>query len=240
MGGGICCPAPPCPTEWPLPPDNHFDFVCRYASKDIKILVVANPANTNCLILKSAAPSIAAENFSALTYLDHNRARAQIAIRLNTAVENVTKTCIWGNHSSTQVPDANNGVVTIDGVTRSIPEAIGDDAWLAGPFVKTVQTRGAAVIKARKLSSAMSVRNAARTKKTSDHHRTPPRSSARPSSPLCAKLIHSLCCPAGRCYFRLPTRSPATFAPGSLPGPPRTTLPRLPSSLTAATASRRG
>jgi len=132
----------------------------QYASKDIKILVVANPANTNCLILKSAAPSIAAENFSALTYLDHNRARAQIAIRLNTAVENVTKTCIWGNHSSTQVPDANNGVVTIDGVTRSIPEAIGDDAWLAGPFVKTVQTRGAAVIKARKLSSAMSAANA--------------------------------------------------------------------------------
>ena len=164
-GAGVgCAPPPPARNvDRLLPSDNRFYVVRRYASKDIKILVVANPANTNCLILKSAAPSIPAENFSALTYLDHNRARAQIAIRLNTAVANVTKTCIWGNHSSTQVPDANNGVVTIDGVSRAIPEAIGDDAWLGGEFVKTVQTRGAAVIKARKLSSAMSVRDCAVT-----------------------------------------------------------------------------
>jgi len=132
----------------------------QYASKNIKVLVVANPANTNCLILRNAAPSVPAQNFTALTYLDHNRGKGQLAIRLGTTVDNVKRFCIWGNHSSTQVPDPNNGTVTIDGVERSIVEAIGDDNWLNTDFVKMIQTRGAAVINARKLSSAMSAANA--------------------------------------------------------------------------------
>jgi len=102
-----------------------------------------------------------------LTFLDHNRGKGQIAIRLGTNVDNIKNFCIWGNHSATQVPDPNNGTVTINGVDRGIVEAVGDDAWLNEDFVKMIQTRGAAVIKARQLSSAMSAANA-----IGDHVRT--------------------------------------------------------------------
>lgn len=126
-----------------------------YASTNVKVLVVANPANTNCLILKSAAPKVPAENFTALTFLDHNRAKAQLAIKLQCSIADIKKVCIWGNHSSTQVPDASNG--TVNG--NPIVSTINDGMWMS-EWVQTVQTRGAAVINARKLSSAMSAANA--------------------------------------------------------------------------------
>jgi len=128
----------------------------KYASRNVKVLVVGNPANTNCLICKHFAPSIPEENFSALTRLDHNRAKAQIAKRLNTAVANVKNVIIWGNHSSTQYPDVNHGQVS----GKTIREAVNDDSYLNQEFIKTVQVRGAAIIEARKLSSAMSAAQA--------------------------------------------------------------------------------
>jgi len=138
----------------------------KYASSNIKVLVIANPANTNCLILQTAAPKVPKENFTALTFLDHNRARGQIALKLGVSAGDVRKVCIWGNHSSTQVPDATFGEVTKDGATAKIVDSV-DCAWLDGDFVKTVATRGAAVIAARQKSSAMSAANA-----IGDHIRT--------------------------------------------------------------------
>lgn len=128
----------------------------QYASRNVKVLVVGNPANTNCLICKHYAPSIPAENFSALTRLDHNRAKAQIAMRLNLPVTQVKNVIIWGNHSSTQYPDVSHG----SAAGKVIREAIQDDTYLNGEFIKTVQVRGAAIIEARKLSSAMSAAQA--------------------------------------------------------------------------------
>jgi malate dehydrogenase len=129
-----------------------------WAKKTVKVLVVGNPANTNCLVAQLSAPSIPKENFTALTRLDHNRAKAQIALRLNVPPNTVHNTFIWGNHSSTQYPDPNHGYVgSPDKYIRSV---VGDDAWLNGDFIKTVQQRGAAIIKARKLSSAGSAANA--------------------------------------------------------------------------------
>ncbi|EFC46229.1 malate dehydrogenase [Naegleria gruberi] len=132
----------------------------KYSKKSVKVLVVGNPANTNCLIAKTYAPSIPAENFSALTRLDHNRAKAQVADRLGVNVSDVHNVTIWGNHSSTQYPDVSHGYVTINGEKKSITEAVNDDAWLKGDFISTVQKRGAAVIAARKLSSATSAAKA--------------------------------------------------------------------------------
>ncbi|XP_025104758.1 malate dehydrogenase, cytoplasmic-like [Pomacea canaliculata] len=134
----------------------------QFANKDIKVLVVGNPANTNALICSFYAPSIPRENFSCMTRLDQNRAQAQIAARLgvrNDAVENVI---IWGNHSSTQFPDVRHATVEISpGKRIPVYDAVKDDNYLKNEFVTTVQTRGAAVIKARKLSSAMSAAKAA-------------------------------------------------------------------------------
>eukprot|EP00882_Tetradesmus_deserticola_P004325 GHRQ01004569.1.p1 GENE.GHRQ01004569.1~~GHRQ01004569.1.p1 ORF type:complete len:343 (+),score=181.72 GHRQ01004569.1:150-1178(+) len=125
----------------------------QHASKDVKILVIANPANTNALMLKEHAPSIPPENITAMTRLDHNRALSQIAVRAGTHVTNVSNVIIWGNHSSTQYPDVNHG--TADG--RPIRQVLAADSeWLDKEFVDVVQQRGAAVIKARGLSSAMS------------------------------------------------------------------------------------
>ncbi|XP_064623771.1 malate dehydrogenase, cytoplasmic-like [Lineus longissimus] len=132
-----------------------------HAKKTIKVLVVGNPANTNALITQVNAPSIPKENFSALTRLDQNRAQAQIAARVGVACNAVKNVTIWGNHSSTQYPDVNHGTVTLaDASCKPVPAAVQDDAWLKGDFIKTVQTRGAAIIKARKLSSAMSAAKA--------------------------------------------------------------------------------
>jgi len=132
----------------------------QYAKKTVKVLVVGNPANTNCLITLTSAPSIPKENFSALTRLDHNRAKSQIALRLKTNVQSVHNVIIWGNHSSTQFPDANHGIVHTPAGAVPIRKAVGDDAWLKADFVKIVQQRGGAVIKARKLSSAASAAKA--------------------------------------------------------------------------------
>lgn len=133
----------------------------KHAKKDVKVLVVGNPANTNALICSHYAPSIPKENFTAMTRLDQNRGRAQIAQKLSTDIENVKNVIIWGNHSATQFPDVANGSVTLNGAQKSIPEAVNDSAYLQGPFVETVQKRGASVIAARKMSSAMSAAKAA-------------------------------------------------------------------------------
>ncbi|XP_031501776.1 malate dehydrogenase, cytoplasmic-like isoform X2 [Nymphaea colorata] len=133
----------------------------QHAAADCKVLVVANPANTNALILKEFAPSIPAHNITSLTRLDHNRALAQISERLNVDVSDVKNVAIWGNHSSTQYPDANHAIVTTNQGERPVPELLADGEWLRGEFIKVVQERGAEIIKARKLSSAMSAAGAA-------------------------------------------------------------------------------
>jgi len=127
------------------------------AKKSAHILVVGNPANTNCLIAAANAPNIPAENFSAMTRLDHNRALAALAQKASTDVTQVKKMVIWGNHSATQVPDISN--TTIKG--KSAKEVIGDDKWVKDTFIPEVQQRGAAIIKARGASSAASAANAA-------------------------------------------------------------------------------
>lgn len=138
----------------------------KVARKDVKVLVVGNPANTNALICSKYAPSIPKENFTAMTRLDQNRAQSQLAAKVGVPVQNVKNVIIWGNHSSTQFPDASNAVVTVDGAEKPIPAVINDDEYLKTTFVSTVQKRGAAVIAARKMSSALSAAKAA-----SDHMR---------------------------------------------------------------------
>jgi len=129
----------------------------QHAKKSVKVLVVGNPANTNALICSFYAPSIPKENFSAMTRLDQNRAKAQISLKVGADIADIKKVTIWGNHSSTQFPDASQA--TVSGKPLSV-----DSDWLQTEFVPTVQKRGAAVIAARKLSSAMSAAKAA-----SDH-----------------------------------------------------------------------
>uniref|UniRef100_A0A6B2F626 Malate dehydrogenase n=1 Tax=Bothriechis nigroviridis TaxID=88079 RepID=A0A6B2F626_BOTNI len=132
----------------------------KYAKKTVKVIVVGNPANTNCLIASKSAPTIPKENFSCLTRLDHNRAKSQIALKVGVTAKDVKNGIIWGNHSSTQYPDVNHAKVKIQGKYTGVYEAVKDDNWLKGDFITTVQQRGAAVIKARKLSSAMSAAKA--------------------------------------------------------------------------------
>jgi malate dehydrogenase len=127
------------------------------AADDVRVLVVGNPCNTNCLIARSNAPDVPAERWFAMMRLDQNRGKALLAKRAGVGPEDVANLAVWGNHSATQFPDARNA--TIDG--RPVPELIDDKEWLTGEFVKTVQQRGAAVIKARGLSSAASAANAA-------------------------------------------------------------------------------
>merc|ERR1712112_579267 len=129
----------------------------KLAKKSVKVLVVGNPANTNALIISHYAPSIPKENFSAMTRLDQNRAASQLAIKVGARVQDVRKMTIWGNHSSTQFPDAFHA--TING--KSVASLINNDAWIQNEFIPIVQKRGAAVIAARKLSSAMSAAKAA-------------------------------------------------------------------------------
>jgi len=133
----------------------------QYAKKTVKVLVVGNPANTNAYLAMTNAPSIPRENFSALTRLDHNRAKAQIAARLGLPIGAVHNVVIWGNHSSTQYPDVSHGhICGGNGAKTPINDAIKDHAWLQGEFITIVQQRGAAIIKARKLSSAASAAKA--------------------------------------------------------------------------------
>jgi len=140
--------------------ESQGKSIDQYAKKTIKVLVVGNPANTNCLVCMKNAPSIPKENFSCMTRLDQNRAQAQIAGRLEVPCNAVQNVIIWGNHSSTQFPDAAHASVDINGQKDSVRAAVKDDDWLNGDFIKTVQVRGASVIKARKLSSAMSAAKA--------------------------------------------------------------------------------
>uniref|UniRef100_A0A8D8Q028 Malate dehydrogenase n=1 Tax=Cacopsylla melanoneura TaxID=428564 RepID=A0A8D8Q028_9HEMI len=138
------------------------DALDKFAKKIIKVLVVGNPANTNALICSKYAPSIPKENFSAMTRLDQNRAQAHIAAKLGIPVDQVKNVIIWGNHSKTQYPDVRNATVVMpNGATMSVHDAIKDEEYLKNAFVETIQTRGAAVIAARKMSSAMSAAKAA-------------------------------------------------------------------------------
>ena len=128
-----------------------------HAAKDVRVLVVGNPCNTNCLIAQRNAPDVPADRFFAMTRLDQNRAQAQLAKKAGVSISDVKHVTIWGNHSATQYPDARNA--TIGG--KKAFDVIGDHEWLDGDFIKTVQQRGAAIIKARGLSSAASAANAA-------------------------------------------------------------------------------
>jgi malate dehydrogenase len=128
-----------------------------HAASDIRVLVVGNPANTNCLIAQSNAPDIPAQRFTAMMRLDHNRAIAQLADKTGTQVKDITNMTIWGNHSATQYPDLFHAKVQ----GRDAAEAVNDSPWIEGDFIPTVQKRGAAIIEARGASSAASAANAA-------------------------------------------------------------------------------
>src|SRR3954469_1936327 len=128
----------------------------KNAAADVRVLVVGNPCNTNCLIAMNNAKEIPSHRWFAMTRLDENRARAQLAHQAGVSIRSVTNMTIWGNHSSTQYPDFYNARID----SRPANEVIGDEKWLKEDFIATVQQRGAAVIKARGLSSAGSAANA--------------------------------------------------------------------------------
>src|SRR3954471_6917819 len=128
----------------------------RNAAADVRILVVGNPCNTNCLIAMNNAKKIPRDRWFAMTRLDENRARAQLAHKAGVEITRVTNMTIWGNHSATQYPDFYNARID----KRPANEVIGDEKWLKETFIATVQQRGAAIIKARGLSSAASAANA--------------------------------------------------------------------------------
>jgi malate dehydrogenase len=132
--------------------------IAENAADDVRVLVVGNPANTNALIAMSNAPSVPRERFSAMTRLDHNRAKAQLARKAGVQVTDVARMTIWGNHSATQYPDVFHAEIA----GKPAFDAIGSDrGWLEHEFIPTVQQRGAAVLEARGLSSAASAANAA-------------------------------------------------------------------------------
>ncbi len=128
----------------------------RNGASDVRILVVGNPCNTNCLIAMNNAPQLPPERFFAMTRLDENRAKSQLARKAGVDVTQVTNMAIWGNHSATQYPDFFNARIKGQPAT----EVIRDEAWLKGEFITSVQQRGAAIIKARGASSAASAANA--------------------------------------------------------------------------------
>jgi malate dehydrogenase len=127
-----------------------------HASRDIKVLVVGNPANTNSLIAQRNAPNLAPRNFTAMMRLDHNRAMSQLAEKTGKSLNDVKNVIVWGNHSATQYPDINNTSVDDTAALELV-----DQDWYQGTFIPTVQQRGAAIIKARGASSAASAANAA-------------------------------------------------------------------------------
>lgn len=129
----------------------------KNAASDVRILVVGNPCNTNCLIAMNNARSVPTDRWFAMMRLDENRAKAQLAQKAGVPWRDATNMTIWGNHSNTQFPDFTNARLA----GRPAPEVIKDTAWLEGEFIKTVQERGAAIIKARGLSSAFSAAHAA-------------------------------------------------------------------------------
>jgi len=129
----------------------------KVASRDVKVLVVGNPANTNAYIAMKSAPGLPAKNFTAMLRLDHNRALSQLAGKAGVAVGDIKKLVVWGNHSPTMYPDYR--FATVDG--QSLQDLIGDAGWNADTFIPQVGKRGAAIIEARGLSSAASAANAA-------------------------------------------------------------------------------
>jgi malate dehydrogenase len=140
-----------------------------HAAKDVRVFVVGNPCNTNCLIAMNNAPDVPRERFFAMTSLDELRARSQLAKKAGVDVARVSQMTIWGNHSTTQFPDFKHA--KIDG--KPVPEVIKDANWLENDFITTVQNRGAEVIKARGASSAASAANAAVTGVYNLTHDTP-------------------------------------------------------------------
>src|ERR1700746_3027648 len=128
----------------------------KNAAQDVRILVVGNPCNTNCVIEMNNAKSVPSDRWFAMTRLDENRAKWQLAAKAGTHVTEVTNLAIWGNHSATQYPDFYNAKIS----GKPVSAVITDEEWLKGPFISTVQQRGAAIIKARGSSSAASAANA--------------------------------------------------------------------------------
>ncbi len=131
--------------------------IAAHAADDVRVLVVGNPCNTNCLIARANAPEVPDDRWFAMTRLDQNRAVAQLARKAGVPVAEVTNVGVWGNHSATQFPDFTHAKIS----GRPATEVIGDRAWLEGEFLTTVQKRGAAIIDARGQSSAASAANAA-------------------------------------------------------------------------------
>ncbi len=131
--------------------------IAKNAASDVRVLVVGNPCNTNSLIAANNAPGVPKERFFAMTALDENRAKSQLAQKAGVDITAVTNLAIWGNHSATMYPDFTNAKIS----GQPVPSVIEDEAWLKGEFISTVQQRGAAIIKARGLSSAASAANAA-------------------------------------------------------------------------------
>jgi malate dehydrogenase len=129
----------------------------EHAADDVRVLVVGNPCNTNCLIARSNAPDVPADRWFAMTRLDENRAKSQLAQKASAPVADVTNVTIWGNHSATQYPDFANAKIG----GKPATDVITDQGWLRTTFIETVQKRGAAIIEARGLSSAASAANAA-------------------------------------------------------------------------------
>ena len=128
----------------------------KHAAKDVRIHVVGNPCNTNCLIAMNNAPDVPRDRWFAMTRLDENRAKSQLAKKAGVDVTAVSNVAIWGNHSSTQYPDFTHAKIN----GKPVAESIKDEAWLKGEFIASVQQRGAAILKARGLSSAASAANA--------------------------------------------------------------------------------
>jgi malate dehydrogenase len=141
----------------------------EHAADDVRVLVVGNPCNTNCLIARSNAPDVPADRWFAMTRLDENRAKTQLAKKASVPTRTVTNLAIWGNHSATQFPDYFHARIGGQPVT----DVITDQGWLQGPFIETVQKRGAAVIDARGASSAASAAHAAIDSVSSIWHETP-------------------------------------------------------------------
>jgi malate dehydrogenase len=144
--------------------------IAEHAAADVRILVVGNPCNTNCLIARSNAPEVPPERWFAMMRLDQNRAQSLLARRAGVSNDEVRNLVVYGNHSSTQFPDFENALIA----GRPAPEVIGERSWLEGEFIETVKKRGAAIIEARGLSSAASAASAVIDSVTSIVRPTPP------------------------------------------------------------------
>lgn len=139
----------------------------KYAKKTVKVLCIGEPANTNCLVMAKCAPSIPSKNFTSMTRLDHNRAISQVALRLGVNNKDVKRVIIWGNRSSTKYPDLEHATVNLNGDDIPVKDAIHDDKWITGNFIKTIQGRDAAIVNARRLNGTMSI-----AKAIADHMRS--------------------------------------------------------------------